>query len=56
MKEIKGKFYPKEFADWMFSIYGREEFMPNDDTIWLWSIAFEAGRAIGYKQAREDCW
>lgn len=52
LEEIRGKHYPKEFVSWMFSMYGREELMPDDNTIWLWSIAYTAG----YQQAREDRW
>ena len=55
MKQIRGKNYPGEFVDWMFSIYGREELMPDDDhTIMLWSIVFEAGKAEGYRQGCSD--
>lgn len=55
MKMIRGKWYPEEFVNWMIGIYGKEDLMPdNDDTIFLWSIAFEAGRACGYKQGSED--
>lgn len=56
MKQIRGKNFPKEFVDWMFGTYGLEELMPDDKTIFLWSIVFEAGKAVGYQLAREDCW
>lgn len=55
MKMIRGKWYPEEFVNWMIGIYGKEDLMPsNDDTILLWSIAFEAGRARGYEQGSAD--
>lgn len=56
MKEIRGKNYPNDFVNYMISIYGTEALMPEDRIIFIWSHIFEAGRAIGYKQARENCW
>ena len=54
MKMIRNKYYPEDFVEWMINIYGREELMPDDNTIFLWCVAFEAGKGIGYNKALEE--
>lgn len=54
LKKIRDRHYPAAFVDWMVEGYGREELMPDDDTIWLWSIAFDAGMRYGYQRGYDE--
>lgn len=38
LKKIRGVHYPAAFVDWMIGTYGREELMPDDNTIMLMSL------------------
>ena len=55
LKKIRNVYYPIEFVDWVIGTYGKEEFMPNDDTLFIWCTVFEAGKGIGYKIGVNEC-
>ena len=50
LKKIRNISYPAAFVDWMFGTYGREEIMPDNNTIMLMSICYNAGVSYGYNQ------
>ena len=54
LKEIRGIHYPAAFVDWMIGTYGREEFMPDDNTIMLMSLCYNAGMAYGYQRGYDE--
>lgn len=54
LKKIRGKHYPAAFVDWMIGTYGREELMPDDNTIMLMSICYNAGMTYGYQRGYDE--
>ena len=54
LKKIHGIYYPAAFVNWMIDNYGREELMPDDCTIMLMSICYNAGMTYGYKKGYNE--
>ena len=54
LKKIRGKHYPAAFVDWMIGTYGLEELMPDDNSIMLMSICYNAGMAYGYQKGYDE--
>ena len=54
LKKIRDTRYPAAFVDWMIDTYGREEWMPDDKTIMLMSLCYNAGMAYGYHKGYDE--
>lgn len=54
LKKIRGIHYPAAFVDWMIGTYGREEWMPDDNTIMLMSLCYNAGMTYGYHKGYDE--